>query len=241
MSRSPHAQSPPFRLSPAAAGWPGFRCKRPPSCDLIPSRPWSSYLQVLSYTLSGTLGYELTIPESTGCTDSVSCEPPEAVMPAFSDCEVSGSRVTHRRRHYLTLMAYSTFEENAKVLSDKELKLMRVVSLRVLRVLTSDQDFNLSRAKRKAVNLWNGHTQALVRYGMSIARELVNRGYKDTSMEEFRSHFVRESVTKPSWVFWARLQRSHRAYINLRRLREEFAQKMAYWLEAGGDTRGLRG
>lgn len=144
------------------------------------------------------------------------------------------------RRRYLTLMPYSSFEETAESLSDKELKLMRVVALRVLRVLTSDQNANLNRARRRAVTLWRGHTQALVRYGIAIARELVSRGYKDTSMEEFRSHFVHELVSKPSWVFWSQMRSSHQAYINLLRLREAYAQHMVRLLESNPDSGGLR-
>ncbi len=142
------------------------------------------------------------------------------------------------RRRYLTLVPHTSFEETAVSLPDKDLKLMRVVSLRVLRVLTCGRNPNLNRAGLRSVNLWQGHTQALIRYGMAIARELVRRGYRDTSMEEFQSHFVRELVTKPQWVFWPRLRMSHRAYINLRKLREACAREVYRYLE-GSDT-GVR-
>ncbi len=155
-------------------------------------------------------------------------------------CPDEGPSMPRRspRRRYLTLVPRISFEETAASLPDKDLKLMRVVSLRVLRILTCGHDIGITRTGRRSVNLWQGHTQALIRYGMAIARELVRRGYRDTSMEEFRSHFVCELVTKPQWVFWPRLRMSHRAYINLRKLREGCARAIYEHLE-GSDT-GVR-
>ncbi len=185
----------------------------------------------------GVVLYEVSIDEHVNPTPGIQTMEDCSLSMGQAEEDIEMPRRRSPRRRYLTLMTHSSFEETAKVLNVKELKLMRVVALRVLRVLTSDQDTDLPRARRRSVNLWQGHTQALVRYGMAIARELVNRDYKDTSMEEFRTHFVRGVVCKPPWVFWPRLRASHRGYINLRRLREVFAKETVRLLPEG---RGLR-
>ena len=127
----------------------------------------------------------------------------------------------HPRRRYLTMMPTSSFSEVASILSTRDLKYMRIVSLRVLRKLLDP-----SSHRRKAVCLWVGHTQALIRYGMAIAKEIVSRGGTDTSMAEFQDSLEPGRFYKPTWVYWPRLQNSNCAYLVLRGIRDQAVSEL---------------
>jgi len=124
-------------------------------------------------------------------------------------------------RNYLTLMPHSSYKETAACLADSDLKLMRVVVLRVLRALEGGSAYN-----NAAVQLWVNHKQSLVRYGIAIAIELRSRGFKDTSLEKLRDHYEPGDHVKPHWVAWERLRDSHRAYLTLRDERRIATQRI---------------
>jgi len=162
---------------------------------------------------------------------------PRASVGDYTEPVREAIRVRFHRRKYLTLMPYASYKQTASVLSDKDLKAMRVVALRVLRTLSSGQLNNLSEAKRRSVELWEDHKQSLLRYGCEIAKELRHRGFADTSLEEFQRELIPGLCEKPHWVFWPQLVNSHRAYLLLRGYRKCFVDK----LHSLGYTRdGLR-
>lgn len=133
---------------------------------------------------------------------------------------------TTPRRRYLTMMPDSSYTKVASSLSLRDLKFMRVASLRVLRGLNG----GVGRNKR-SVRMWAGHKQSLIRYGIAIATELRSEGEKDTSLATFQEAAEPGSHSKPTWVYWPRLQKSHQSYLVLRGLRDAYVRKLHTQLE----------
>ncbi|MFA5344717.1 MAG: pyrimidine dimer DNA glycosylase/endonuclease V [Candidatus Omnitrophota bacterium] len=128
---------------------------------------------------------------------------------------------TRRNRNYLTWMPYSSYRKCAACFEDSDLKHMRVNILRTLRYL----ERNSRPTRHKAVELWRGFEQSLIRYGIAIALECRQRGFSDTSLVTLRSKYRHGYSQKPDWVYWTDLQESHRAYLLLRNERR-FAVKL---------------
>ncbi len=157
----------------------------------------------------------ITLMPSSPCNPRTLNSPSSPCNPLVNWPSTLADSPARPRKRYLTMMPTSNFNEVASMLSIKDLKYMRIVSLRVLSKLL---DTNLSR--RKAVRMWKGHIQALIRYGIAIAEEIVSRGGSDTSMIKFQEILVPGRYYKPIWVYWPKLQASHRAYLVLRGMRD---------------------
>jgi hypothetical protein len=119
---------------------------------------------------------------------------------------------TRRHRHYLTWMPYSSYRKCATCFMDDDLKVMRGIVLRVLKYL----DRGPTRHTNRAAELWRGHTQSLIRYGIAIALECRQRGFRDTSLAILRAKYQHGHSEKPQWVYWPALHESHQAYLLLR-------------------------
>jgi len=116
-----------------------------------------------------------------------------------------------KKRHYLVWTPFSSYTACATCFIDRDLKAMRVRILRVLRYLDTQHTH-----PRRAAELWRGHEQSLIRYGITIALECRRRGFRDSSLQKFRVRFLPGLYQKPEWIFWTELQESHQAYLLLR-------------------------
>ena len=187
----------------------------------------------------------IPVPVTTGSNPTITWTPvPEAVRfgsETLTPSETSMPSISrHRRRRYLTLMPYSSFTKTAECLSDRDLRYMRVAALRVLRAMTVPPQ-GISDTRRKAIAMWGGDKFAICWYGMAIAKEMTKRGFTNTSIEEFEREIpVNRDASKPSWVFWPRLQRSHKSYLKLRGLRDAFVKRLHVQFELEAYTKGVR-
>ena len=192
-----------------------------------------SALSLLDTTTSAT-------PAITWTTDyPLDCAQPDPSHEPSPRTEEMPSVSTRRRRRYLTLMPYSSFVRTAHCLSTRDLRFMRVAALRVLRAYTVTPG-GLNDFRRKAINLWVGRQGALARYGIAIAKEMESRGFENTSLEEFKAGQSNHSPHKPSWVFWPRLQGSHRSYLKLRGIRDNFVRRLHEQFIRDTCTMGVR-
>jgi hypothetical protein len=117
-----------------------------------------------------------------------------------------------RLHSLMTWMPYSNYTKCAECFATRDLKEMRNTVCRVLKYLQKTNPVK----KIRSAELWRGYEQSLLRYGIAIAIECRNRNLKDTSLEFFKSQLVSAEYTKPDWVYWSRLQDSHREYLLLR-------------------------
>lgn len=125
-----------------------------------------------------------------------------ASNPTPARCSRSRS---HPQRTYLTWMPYSNYRKCASCFADSDLKLMRVVVLRVLKYLNHTPPGR----RHCAAELWRNYEQSLIRYGIAIALEYRRRGFTDRSLEILREHYYPGPDKKPRWIFWPELQMSH--------------------------------
>ncbi len=140
-----------------------------------------------------------------------------------SVCSYTGTTESRyaRKRRYLTMMPDSNYEVVAASLSIRDLKFMRVASLRVLRGLNGGVG-----STKRCVRMWSGYKQSLIRYGMAMAKELRNLRENDNSLRTFQEAAEPGLHSKPAWVYWPRLQKSHQSYLVLRGLRDAFVERM---------------
>jgi hypothetical protein len=80
-----------------------------------------------------------------------------------------------------TFLPYPSFERTARVLDVRRLGKQRVEALQVLRAQHAP---NYGWRHHPAVKMWRGHDEALVSYGVTICREWIRRGHRDTVLEQ---------------------------------------------------------
>jgi hypothetical protein len=80
-----------------------------------------------------------------------------------------------------TFLPYPSFERTARVLDVRRLGKQRVEALQVLR---AQHVPNYGWRHHPAVKMWRGHDEALVSYGVTICREWIRRGHRDTVLEQ---------------------------------------------------------
>jgi hypothetical protein len=117
-----------------------------------------------------------------------------------------------------TFLPYSAFAATASALDARRLGKQRVEVLQILRALTFD---DYGWRTHPAVTMWNGHTAALVSYGVVIAQRWIAGGFSDTVAPQLAEFVAPEPVRSqaelaaagalPSWLGWEPLHRSHRA------------------------------
>jgi len=59
--------------------------------------------------------------------------------------------------------------------------------------------------------MWQGHTEALVEYGIAICREWILRGFKDTCLEKIAKFSNGGDVVYPPWLGDDKVHSSHRS------------------------------
>jgi hypothetical protein len=177
---------------------------------------------------------EVASPRESAMWSSL-IDPPAIARPnAVGSCN-SRPRSTGKRRSYLTLMPFGNYAKCAEHFLDRDLKLMRVAALRTFKALQRPA----SRHPRRAVELWRGFAQSLVRYGIAIAVECRTRGIADTSLEYWQSKIMVDQPVKPAWVHWGALNKSHQSYLLLREERRIGVKTLHRYLRRTRPDQGL--
>jgi hypothetical protein len=109
-----------------------------------------------------------------------------------------------------TFLPHANFTESAKCLDMKRLGKQRVEVLQLLNSLTGK---TLGGWKNHpAREMWRGHEQALVVYGLAICSEWISRGYKDTCYDKINAFNTNApSPTMPSWLGREDIHLSHKS------------------------------
>jgi len=125
-----------------------------------------------------------------------------------------------------TFLPDSNFETSAKILDYRRLGKQRVETLQLLQCLLGDKK---GWSNHPAAKMWQGHTNALVLYGVSICQEWIRRGYKDTCLEKIQAYWCDElSSDLPCWMANEDFFAAHRS--NLLRKQPEYYGKFN-WTE----------
>lgn len=120
-----------------------------------------------------------------------------------------------------TFLPYADFEQSARVLDQKRLGKQRVEVIQVVRGLTRP---GYGWRHHPAVRMWQGHEEALGRYGLTICEVWVERGFGDTCaatiVADLREAGVRAVRSQadlgtadalPSWLGDEAFHASHRS------------------------------
>lgn len=109
-----------------------------------------------------------------------------------------------------TFLPYSSFEKSASVLDNKRLGKQRVEAKQIYLALTKK---NYGWKNHPAVKMWKGNEEWLLKYGISICEEWIDRGFKDSLLEWFRMEFAicHKSLGYPNWLDNELLHSSHRS------------------------------
>ena len=120
-----------------------------------------------------------------------------------------------------TFLPYVSFEESARVLDLKRLGKQRVEVIQIVRALTVP---GYAWKSHPAVLMWQGHEEALGRYGLVMCAVWVERGFDDTcagtivedlaeyGVSEIRTEqALREAGAMPPWTTDEHVLESHRS------------------------------
>lgn len=115
-----------------------------------------------------------------------------------------------------TFLPFESFIESAQSLDYRRLGKQRTEALQIWRTIVYDLD---AWANHPAVNMWRGHTKALLRYYSVVCEEWVNRGYQQHKLPKLSpTHFAGCDV--PLWLGDEKFHASHRS--NLKRKKPEY-------------------
>lgn len=98
-----------------------------------------------------------------------------------------------------SFLPYPDFSESARSLDYKRLGKMRVEAWQLLRAIRGETK---GWVNHPAAVMWRGYEEALIRYGIAMCDEWIERGYNDT----MRPRFIAESkdasaaVDLPKWL-----------------------------------------
>ena len=120
-----------------------------------------------------------------------------------------------------TFLPFPDFGRSAAALDDRRLGKQRVEALQVVRALTWE---TYGWKRHPAVRMWEGHVEALGRYGYTICAEWLRRGYADTCAVSIAADLATAGVVTvrtetdlraadelPGWFGDDRVHGSHRA------------------------------
>ena len=124
-----------------------------------------------------------------------------------------------------TFLPYPHFHESAKVLDYRRLGKQRVETLQLLKALTNGGAWS----NHPAAKMWHGYEDALVLYGVTMCREWLNRGYKDTCLPKIQAYAKFTNVLLPEWLGDESFHAAHRSNL-LRKAPEHYTQ--FGWIES---------
>lgn len=127
-----------------------------------------------------------------------------------------------------TFLPYASFAKSASVLDMKRLGKQRVECYQILRALN---DPSYGWQHHPAVNMWRGHHNALVDYGLAICAEWIRRGYVDDCTRKIRA-FQDDIILLPNWL-GGPIHLSHQSVL-IRKdpvyYRQKFGNNVPYYL-----------
>jgi len=113
-----------------------------------------------------------------------------------------------------TFLPHKDFSETAKHLDRKRLIKQSVENLQVLKSLSGHYDKTGAWVNHPAVKMWRGHEDWLFLYNEAIVREIILRGYKNSTRETFDSiyqeNFIALESDSPWWLGNESLHYSHK-------------------------------
>ena len=97
----------------------------------------------------------------------------------------------------------------------------RVETWQIYRALTEP---SYGWKNHPATKMWQGYTDALLKYGIAICQEWQNRGYQDTLLSKFLAA-VRsgDNISYPPWLGMPELHASHRGNL-LRKFPDHYSK-----------------
>ena len=118
-----------------------------------------------------------------------------------------------------TFLPYPSFSESAKALDYRRLGKQRVETKQILMALRGESK---GWVNHPAVKMWRGYETALAVYGMTMCKEWISRGYKDTLLQYFKDILIEgvknDDLAYPQFSY--EFHRSHQS--NLIRKDPEF-------------------
>jgi hypothetical protein len=113
-----------------------------------------------------------------------------------------------------TFLPEADFAETAKHLDRKRLIKQSVENLQVLKSLAGYYDESGAWVNHPAVKMWRGHEDWLFLYNEAIIREIVLRGYKNSTHIQFdeiyEENFLGLESDEPWWLHNQKLHYTHK-------------------------------
>jgi hypothetical protein len=129
-----------------------------------------------------------------------------------------------------TFLPEADFAKTAKHLDRKRLIKQSVENLQVLKSLAGYYNETGAWVNHPAVKMWEGHEDWLFLYNEAIVKEIIMRGYKNSTRETFdeiyQENFLMLESNEPWWLGDERLHYSHKG-----RLYEKDPDKYYFYTE----------
>jgi len=113
-----------------------------------------------------------------------------------------------------TFLPEADFDLTAHNLDRKRLIKQSVENLQILKSLTGFYDKSGAWVNHPAVKMWRGHEDWLFMYNESIIKEIIKRGYKNSTQSQFdniyQDNFMMLESDKPWWLGDYRVHDSHK-------------------------------
>lgn len=112
-----------------------------------------------------------------------------------------------------TFLPYPDYDKSAASLDNKRLGKQRVEALQILRV---NLGYTKGWRNHPAAVMWRGHGHELCRYTISMCKEWVSRGYKDSVADQVTelSKQLPPDVDNPWWMGNQEFHDSHQSNLN---------------------------
>lgn len=111
-----------------------------------------------------------------------------------------------------TFLPYSNFEKTAKCLDYRRLGKQRVEAYQLALLMVRPEQ--KAWRNHPAFKMWDGFDLALIDYALTMCKEWIARGYKDTMTEkllELRKRMPFQNPDLPSWIGNEDFHKSHRS------------------------------
>lgn len=109
-----------------------------------------------------------------------------------------------------TFLPYADFTQSAIALDYRRLGKQRVEVKQLIKAINGESK---GWVNHPAAVMWRGYVPALAVYGMSMCREWIARGYKDSLLPEFTEIVINntDGLERPDWIGDARVHLSHQS------------------------------